>query len=134
MLAAGCGSQPAAKPAAPLTITPYATPLTRHPYNKHLEICAFRVSESKPGRLKVRFLVVNHSQAEMGDLKLKIQLVTSKAGPDDPPVGELDAEVKNLAPESFQEVSAVLPTKLKVYEIPDWQFLRAAFTIVAPKP
>lgn len=134
MLAAGCGSQEASKPAAPVAVTPYATPLARHPYNKYLEICAFRVSEAKPGQLKVRFLVVNHSLADLGDLRLRIQLLTSKAAPEEPPLGELEAEVKALAPESFQEVAAVLPTRLKVYEIPDWQFLRAAFTVLSPKP
>jgi hypothetical protein len=33
----------------------------------------------------------------------------------------------------LKDVKAEIPTKLRVYELPDWQFLKADFEITDPK-
>jgi hypothetical protein len=70
----------------------------------------------------------------MGDLVLKIRLTTTAAKPDEPPVTEFEAKIPNLGPQEMKEVTAAAPTKLRIYELPDWQFLRAQFEIVSPPP
>lgn len=135
---ASCSKAPETKPkvvvAKGLEEVPFARPMNKHPLAKYLEISGFRLSEPKPGELKLRFLVVNHSQADIGELTLKVTLKARTAGPDDPPVGTIQAKVPNLGPEGVQEVSATLPTKLRVYEIPDWLYLTADYEILSPAP
>jgi hypothetical protein len=84
--------------------------------------------------LKITFGVVNHSDADIGDLGLHVKLVTSAAKPEDPPIAEFDAKVPSLGPQENKDVSVIVPTKLRIYELPDWQFLRAQFEITSPAP
>jgi hypothetical protein len=77
---------------------------------------------------------VNHSEADIGDLGLKVTLTTTAAKPGDPPVGVFDAKVPTLGPQETKDVTATIPTKLRIYELPDWQFLRAEFEITSPAP
>ncbi|HML17827.1 MAG TPA: hypothetical protein VK419_12425 [Bryobacteraceae bacterium] len=106
----------------------------KHPLAKYIELVGFRMAESGAGKLKITFGVVNHSDADVGDLGLKIILTTSAAKPDEPPIAEFDVKVPDLGPKENKDVSAVVPTKLRIYELPDWQFLRAKFEITSPAP
>jgi hypothetical protein len=111
-----------------------ATAIGRHPLNKYVEVMGFRVSEEGKGKLKITFGVINHSDADIGDLGMKIKLTTTAAKPDDPPVSEFDAKVSSLGPQENKDVTVTVPTKLRLYELPDWQFLRAQFEITSPAP
>jgi hypothetical protein len=106
----------------------------RHPLAKYLELAGFRTSESGAGKLKIRFTVINHSEADIGDLVLKVRLTTTAAKPEDPPVAEFEAKVPTLGPHETQDVTVSVTTKLRVYELPDWQFLKADFDITSPEP
>ena len=111
-----------------------AIPTKKHPLTKYVELVGFRLSEAGGGKLKVKFAVVNHSEADIGDLGVKVRLTTSSAKPDDPPIAVFDVKVPALGPEEIQDVSATVPSKLRIYELPDWQFLRAEFEITSPQP
>ena len=78
--------------------------------------------------------MVNHSEADIGDLSVKVKLVTTAAKPEDPPVAEFEAKVPALGPLEVKDVSGTATTKLRIYELPDWQFLRAQFEITSPAP
>ncbi len=91
-----------------------------------------RLSESGVGKLKIRFVVVNHSEADLGDLTLKVRLVTTTNKPGDAPLAEFDVKVPALGPHEIQDVSATVATKLRVYELPDWQFLKPQFDVISP--
>jgi hypothetical protein len=117
-----------------IEITGPATTISKHPLAKYIELAGFRLTESKPGQLEVKFVAVNHSEAELGDLKLNIQLRTTAAKPDDPPVAQFQAMVPALRPLEISDVSAKVNTKLRIYELPDWQFLHAEFEITSPAP
>jgi hypothetical protein len=84
--------------------------------------------------LKVKFAVVNHSAADMGELTVKIRLITTAFKPGDEPITEFEAKVPTLGPEETKDVSVAATTKLRLYELPDWQFLRAEFDITSPAP
>lgn len=111
-----------------------AVPMKKHPLAKYVELVGFRLSEAGGGKLNVKFVVVNHSEADIGDLGLKVRLTTSSAKPEDPPIGEFEVKVPSLGPQEIQDVSATLPTKLRIYELPDWQYLKAEFEITSPQP
>src|SRR5579885_647564 len=133
---AACSSAPEAKqtkkgPAEPAGA---AAAIGKHPLNKYIEVMGFRMAEQGAGKLKITFAVVNHSDADIGDLGLKIKLTTSASKPEDPPVAEFEAKVPSLGPGENKDVTVTVPTKLRIYELPDWQFLRAQFEITSPAP
>jgi len=117
--------------------TPQATDTiitNKHPLAKYLELSGYRITETAPGKLNIKLAVVNHSEADIGDLTLKIKLVTTAAKPDDPPITEFEAKVPALGPQELKDVTATAATKLRIYELPDWQFIRAAVEITSPAP
>ncbi len=133
---AGCSSpapQTTAKQGT-LEITGPATTLSQHPLAKYIELAGFRLTESKPGQLVVQFVAINHSEAELPDLGLNIRIRTTASKPDDPPVAEFQTTVPALGPLEIHDVTAKATTKLRIYELPDWQFMRAVFDITSPAP
>ncbi len=123
---------PAAQAGAPQSTTTVIS--NKHPLAKYLELSGYRISETAAGKLNIKFAVVNHSEADIGDLTLKIRLITTAAKPDDPPITEFEAKVPALGPQEIKDVSASATTKLRIYELPDWQFIRAEVEITAPAP
>jgi hypothetical protein len=103
------------------------------PSAKYLELVGFRIIEKTPGHLEVRFGVVNHSAADLGELKMDVKLGTTTAKPDDPPLVTFSANIPSLGPSEMKQVTVDVPAKLRVYELPDWQFLRAKFDLREPK-
>jgi len=100
---------------------------------RYLELVGLRIRERSPGHLIVQFGIVNHSEADVGDVKLTVNLSTSAAKPGDPPLITFPAQVSKLGPSELRDVSVEVPTKMRVYELPDWQFLTASFSIDEPK-
>ena len=133
---AGCSSP------TPATKAPVADPngpgpaavTAKHPLAKYIELSGFRLTEAGPGKLKVQFAGINHSEADLGELVVKVKLVTSASKPEDPPVAEFETKIPSLGPLEVRNLEASAPTKLRVYELPDWQFLRAQFEITSPPP
>jgi hypothetical protein len=107
--------------------------INKHPLAKFIEVAGIRFTESGAGKLKITFAVINHSQADIGDLGLKFKLVTNSAKPDDPPVAEFETKIATLSPLENKDVSVEVPTKMRVYELPDWQFIRARYEITSPQ-
>jgi hypothetical protein len=111
-----------------------ATTTSKNPLAKYIELAGFRLAEGGSGKLKIRFAAINHSEADLGELEVKVKLVTFNAKPEDPPVAEFEAKIPSLGPLEVKSLEATAPTKLRVYELPDWQFLRAQFDITSPAP
>lgn len=137
VLFSGCSSQTTEtkkekQAGAPQAVTSVVS--TKHPLGKYLELAGFRVSEMGAGKLSVKFTVINHSNADIGNLTLHVKLLTTAAGPQDPPITEFDADVKDLGPLESKDASGTAVTKLRVYEMPDWQFIKAEAEITAPAP
>lgn len=133
---AGCSSstspdkQTKGAPSVPMHFT---ASNTSNPIAKYIELVGFRITERSPGHLIVQFGVVNHSEADVGDVKMQVHLSTTAAKPGDPPLISFPAEVPHLGPTELKDVSVEVPTKMRVYELPDWQFLKADFEITDPK-
>jgi hypothetical protein len=133
---AGCSSSSTdkqAKAAPPAIPAHYTASNTSNPLAKYIELVGLRVRERSPGHLVVQFGVVNHSEADVGDVKMTIQLSTTAAKAGDPPLISFPAQVSRLGPNELKDVSVEVPIKLRVYELPDWQFLKADFEITEQK-
>jgi len=138
LLLAGCSdSTPETKPAK-LVASPYgpgpASTSGKHPFAKFIELAGFRLSESGGGKLKVEFTAINHSDAELEEMEVHVRLITNVFKPGDAPVCEFDAKIPGLGAHEDHDILTTSTTKLHVYEIPDWQFLRADFDITSPPP
>jgi hypothetical protein len=122
---AGCSSSSSsnkqAQPAAPAIPAHYVATNTSNPVAKYVELVGFRINEKSPGHLEIQFGVVNHSEADIGDVKMTINLIT------------FPATVSKLGPSELKSATVQVPTKMRVYELPDWQFLKADFQITEPQ-
>ena len=131
----GCSSSPSSakqdKTASAAPAKPAAQ--SANPMAKFIELVGFRVNEKSPGHLQVQFGVVNHSEADIGDLKMEVSLSTTAAKPGDPPLLTFSTKVPALGPSELKQVTAEVPSKLRVYELPDWQFIKADFQITEPQ-
>ena len=129
---AGCSSSGTqVKPAPTAAAQPEAK--NSNPYAKYVEVVGVRVNEKSAGHLEVRFGVVNHSEADLGDVKMDVNLRTTAAKPGDPPLVSFSVKVPSLGPSELKTVTVDVPTTLRVYELPDWQFLKADFKLTAPQ-
>jgi uncharacterized membrane protein len=106
----------------------------KNPLAKYVELTGFRVAESGAGKLKIKFAAINHSDADLGDLTVKVRLVSNTFKEGDEPVTVFEAKIPSLGPGENKDVSVAAKTKLRLYELPDWQFLRADFDITSPEP
>ncbi len=118
---------PAAAPAAaalevPKPVAAAPSTLKQHPYLKYIEITGWRLLQNPQKRAEIRFVVVNHSAAEIPDLSATVNL-RAQAGQESAPIGSFNFKLPSLGPYESKDLTAPLDTKLKVYEFPDWQNL-----------
>jgi hypothetical protein len=134
MLLGGCSSSPPSE-TKPAAASPYgpgpATTESKNPVSKFIELSGFRLSDKSGGKLQVKFSAINHSDADLSELDVHVRLMTSAAKPGDAPVAEFDSKIPGLGPQEAHEMIAMTTTKLKFFEFPDWQFLRAEFDITS---
>lgn len=91
-----------------------------HPYAKQIEVTGIRIRTQKSGQADVRFLVVNHSAAEISDLALDVSLGAKGTSKE---VAFVSATVKKLPAFGSTEVSAKGRTEVSAIDMPDWQFV-----------
>lgn len=134
---AGCSSSPSDQKKNKVEYAPppmhFTATNTSNSIAKYIELVGFRINETKPGHLQIQFGVVNHSEADIGDVKMTVNLSTTTAKPGEAPLISFPATVSKLGPSDLKDVSVDVPTKLRVYELPDWQFLKADCQITEPQ-
>ena len=101
-----------------------------NPLTKQLEITGLRIIEDARKKLQVRMIVINHSSADMGDVKLNVTLSSASGNGQATVIGKFPLTVSDLGPMEAKETKGSLATNLRAYELPDWQFLRATAEIV----
>ena len=137
LIVTGCSSQDSSKPVPKggLTAPTAGVMMADNPKNllaKYVEVAGFRLSESKQGKLNVRFSVINHSDADVTNLGLDVRLKPTTAKPEDAPFCQFPVKIPTLGPQEVANASGECTTTLRVYELPDWQFIRASFSITSP--
>jgi hypothetical protein len=121
---AGVGTAPFERPSAQTSA---------HPFAKYLEVTGIRLLENREKKLVTRFVVVNHAPADLSRFRLRITLEAANAQPGDAVIAVVDAAPGTVPAYSIREMEAPVVTHLKVYELPDWQFLRARTEIIDAK-
>jgi hypothetical protein len=125
------GSQGGA-PALPFQ-TPQASGQGKpHPLQKHIEVTGLRFLQDDRKRTVAKFLVVNHSEADISSLAGKVTIWGRTQKSEEDPVGTISFELPSLGPNEAKEVNAPVDTSLRVYELPDWQNVTAELEITSP--
>ncbi len=90
-------------------------------YEKVIEITGIRVFEEQK-KAKIKFMVVNHAATELVDLEGAVLIVSVKGGD---PIARIPLKIPVLEAYETKEIASPFNSKLRAYEMPDWQFLRA---------
>ena len=104
-----------------------------NPYAKFLEVTGVRIVEDEKKHPNALFLVVNHSAADLPEIQLEVALTTSTAKAGDDPLAVMTVKTGTIPANGSKDISVPLNTKLRAYELPDWQFLKASFVIKPPR-
>jgi hypothetical protein len=130
---AGQAPSPAAR-LAPASPAPAEAPAALSPslILENLEVTGLRLIENGQKKLEVQFLLVNHSPASLTDIAGTVTLRPSTAKPGSERVGAFAFRLPSLGPYESRDLRAPVETKMRVYELPDWQFLRADVAITSP--
>jgi hypothetical protein len=102
-----------------------------NPLQKYVEVVGLRMfnDNKKP---VARFVVVNHSNAEIAGLKANVTLWASTSRSEEDSIGSFSFQVDSLPANGSKELTEPLKTKLKMYELPDWQNATAEIQITSP--
>ena len=125
-------SQAASPPPAQVE-SPAAKPVAKtSPLQKYVEISGVRWTEDAKKRVMVKFTITNHSDADLPGLAGNVTVWGRTQKSEEDAVGTFSFTA-NVGPQASQEVSAPLTTKLKIYELPDWQNVNTDLQITAPQ-
>ena len=125
--------QASASSSAPLENVPAAFKAKANMLQKYVEVVGVRLIEDPKKKPQVRFVVVNHSGAEIADLAGNVNLWARTAKSEEEAVGTFSFKIPSLGPYETKEMSGLLSTKLRVYELPDWQNLVPEVQITSPQ-
>jgi hypothetical protein len=99
-----------------------------HPLAKYIEVTGLRIVESGRGQVKIAFVAVNHSPADLPELNA--QLTLSGA---DKPLFDFPVRIPSMGPYESKDISTPVKTRLKAYELPDWQKVKSSLRIVSER-
>ena len=119
-----------AGPTTPSAVT--TTGARNNPLLKQIEVVGLRLTQNKAKKTEIRFLVVNHSAGEVQDVAGTLSLRARTSKKEDEPIGACAFKLPSLGPYESKDMVCILNTKLKVYELPDWQNLEAQLQITSP--
>jgi len=71
-------------------------------------------------------------QAEITDLAADVTLWASTSKSEEDPVGTFSFKIASIGPNESKDLTEPLKTKLKMYEMPDWQNATTDIQITAP--
>ena len=103
-----------------------------NPLQKYVEVSGLRFVETPKHGTEARFVVVNHSGADITDLAGTVNIWGRTAKSEEEAAGSFSFKLASLKPYESKEAVAPLTTKLKVYELPDWQNVSAEVQITSP--
>jgi len=117
---------------APAETVPAKTPAKPNPLQKYVEVSGLRFVETPKHETEARFVVVNHSGADITDLAGTVNIWGRTAKSEEEAAGTFSFKMASLKPYESKEAVAPLTTKLKPYELPDWQNVSAEVQITSP--
>jgi hypothetical protein len=112
---------PAAKPGAKTS-----------PYQKYIEISGVRFVEGKKKSIEVRFIITNHSGADIPDLVGNVTIWGRTRTAEEDAAGTFTFKTDLKGFES-KDLTVPLTTKKEYIELPDWQLLSTDVQITSPE-
>ncbi|HWQ56410.1 MAG TPA: hypothetical protein VN442_22175, partial [Bryobacteraceae bacterium] len=103
-----------------------------HPLQRYIEVTGVRFLQDAKRRTEVRFVLVNHSPDVIGDLGGTVTIWGRTQKSDEEAVGSFAFKVPSIAAWEAKEMTAQVDTKLRVYELPDWQNVTAEVQLTSP--
>ncbi len=103
-----------------------------NPLQKYVEVVGIRMVQDAKKKPEVRFVVVNHSSNELDDLSATVTLWASTNRSEEDSVGTFTFKIPALPAYGAKDLSSALNTKLKIYELPDWQNATPEVQITSP--
>ena len=102
-----------------------------NPLQKYVEVVGIRMitEDKKP---VAKFVVVNHSGADIANLEASVTLWASTSRSEEDSIGSFSFKIDNLGANASKDLTQPLKTKLKMYELPDWQNATAEIQITSP--
>ena len=97
------------------------------PILRNLELTGFRLTEDAKLKVILQCVVINHSGADLGDVGATASLNAITARQAMEPIGTFTFRA-TLGPYESKDLKVPVTTKMRAYELPDWQFLRAEIT------
>jgi hypothetical protein len=104
-----------------------------NPLQKSLEVTGLRFT-TEGQKSVVHFVVVNHSSAPISDLAATVTLLAGTSRSDEDQIGSFNVNADVIPANGSRDMTAPLKTKLKPYEMPDWQNATAEVQITSPAP
>jgi hypothetical protein len=103
-----------------------------NPYQKFIEISGIRFAQDPKDKNKsiVKFVITNHADDDISGLSGTVA-VLSRADKSGQVLGGFTFTT-SLAGQEAKDLTTPLTTKLKPYELPDWQFAQPVLQITAP--
>ena len=125
---AGTGPAPSAA-----VESPAAKPGTKsNPIQKYIEVSGVRfVQDPKKKTTMAKFVIVNHSDSDINGLAGNVTIWGRTQKSEEDAQGTFSFST-NLGPMETQELTVPFKTKLKIYELPDWQNITTDVQITAP--
>jgi hypothetical protein len=111
---------PAAKPGA-----------KPNPLQKYIEVSGVRFVQDAKKKTQARFVLINHSEADISGLAGNVTIWGRTRKSEEDAQGSFSFNT-NLGPYESKELTVPLDTKLKIYELPDWQNVTTDVQITAP--
>ena len=120
-------------PAPTATVeSPAAKPGSKtNPLQKHIEVMGVRFVQDAKKKMMAKFVIINHSEADINGLAGNVTIWGRTQKSEEDAQGTFSFST-NLAPFESKELTAPLNTKLKIYELPDWQNITTDVQITAP--
>ena len=116
----------------PLEPVPARTSAKEHPLQKYVEVTGIRFVQTPSKETEARFVVVNHSGADITDLAGIVNIWARTDKSEEEATGSFNFKVPSLGPYESKEQVAPVNTKLKAYELPDWQNVSTEVQITSP--
>ena len=92
-----------------------------NPLQKVVEVVGIRMVLDSKKKPVARFVVVNHSPHPLDALAGTVTIWASTSRSEEDSVGTFTFKLGSLGSYESKEMSAPFSTKLKIYELPDWQ-------------
>jgi len=126
----GGGKQAAAS--APAETVPAKAQAKESPLQKYVEVTGIRFVSGPKDQIEARFVVINHSGADISGLAGAVNIWGRTAKAEEEAAGKFSFSMASLGPYESKEATAPLTTKLKAYELPDWQNVTTQVQITSP--